>query len=354
MNHYINSFPGREIVIADKKYLYFGGTAYLGLQTNAQFRALFIKNIQQYGSNYGASRNANVQLKVFEQAEESLAAIVGSEACVTLSSGYLAGQFVCHYFRKPAYQLFYAPNTHIALYQDALSPYPTFATLQEAIAQHLEAGKPEIPVLFVDTVDFCGGHYPHFEQLKTLALDKLILVADDSHGIGIMGNEGGGAYAALAALQPKELVVCSSLGKGYGVQSGAVFGTSKRITQLMDTPFFSGASPATPAAIASLMQGGAIYRNQRELLQKRITQFFKELSYPEKFSYLPGHPAMSFSDEKLSSYLEKEGIVVTNFYYGIKKTLMSKVILSALHTVKDVEYLTNCINTYFDKNNTRA
>ena len=41
----IDSFPGREIVIKGKKFLYFGGTAYFGTQTDREFQNIFVTNI---------------------------------------------------------------------------------------------------------------------------------------------------------------------------------------------------------------------------------------------------------------------------------------------------------------------
>ncbi|MBT8302152.1 MAG: pyridoxal phosphate-dependent aminotransferase family protein, partial [Maribacter sp.] len=60
------------------------------LQTDEEFQNVFIRNIKKYGTNYGASRNSNVRLKVFDNAETLLARIVRCEAAVTISSRYFA------------------------------------------------------------------------------------------------------------------------------------------------------------------------------------------------------------------------------------------------------------------------
>ena len=114
MAQYVDSFPGREITIAGKKHLYFGGTAYLGLQTDDSFKKLFMENVRKYGTNYGASRKSNVRLSVFRKAERHLSTLVGAEACVTLSSGYLAAQFTAQALNVKTHRFFYAPNSHPA------------------------------------------------------------------------------------------------------------------------------------------------------------------------------------------------------------------------------------------------
>ena len=43
----VNSFPNRILKVDKERYLYFGGTAYLGLPTNKKFKKILINNIFQ-------------------------------------------------------------------------------------------------------------------------------------------------------------------------------------------------------------------------------------------------------------------------------------------------------------------
>ncbi|HJY14352.1 MAG TPA: hypothetical protein VJ304_16265, partial [Flavobacterium sp.] len=65
----VNQFPDRIIEIDQEQYLYFGGTAYLGLSTNKAFQELVVKNILKWGTTYGSSRNANVKVAAYENGE---------------------------------------------------------------------------------------------------------------------------------------------------------------------------------------------------------------------------------------------------------------------------------------------
>ncbi|MBU2997889.1 aminotransferase class I/II-fold pyridoxal phosphate-dependent enzyme [Cellulophaga baltica] len=352
MKHTVTTFPGREIKIEDKNYLYFGGTAYLGLQTDRNFQDIYIQNILKYGTNYGASRKSNIQIAIFDKAENYLANLVGSESCTTMSSGYLAGQFVTQAFANKTYKLFYAPNTHSALYQTKqkskkASSYVTFSSLNFAVRHHLEKNKKAIPVIFLDAIDFSGVNYPNFEGLAQLPLSQLILVVDDSHGIGIVGENGSGVFKKIASLNPKELIVSCSLGKGFGVQSGAIFGTSERITNLTETEFYGGASPASPANIASIIDGQEVFTIKRKQLQENIELFLKHVTVTRKFHFMNGHPAFSFQDEELTAYLEQHHIIVTSFRYPNKDSkLMSRIVISAAHTKDDILELSNVLNKY--------
>ena len=344
MSHYIDTFPGRKITLSGVSHLYFGGTSYLGLQTDGDFQKIFVSNIKKYGTNYGASRKSNIRLSVFDEAEIYLARLAGSEACITLSSGYLAGQFIAQALKTKAHQFFYAPNTHSALYQTKTKPYTTFAALNIAVREHLESSK-STPIVFLDSIDFSGCNFPDFEALKILPLEEIILVVDDSHGLGIVGKNGGGVYAILNQLKIKELIVCGSLGKGFGIQAGAILGSKERIDLLTETSFFGGASPAIPAAMATLIEADAIYEIKRKRLKRNMDLFFNKLKKRKAFHFMKGHPAYTFSDVQLTEYLEANRIIVTSFPYPDKNApLMSRIVLSASHKKKDIEHVLHCIN----------
>ena len=189
MRHSIDKFPTNSFISNKKSFLYFGGTAYLGLQENEAFKKIFIENIKEYGTNYGASRNSNVQLNIYKKAESLLALTVNSEASITLSSGYLAGQLLLQYFSSDNYKIFHTPGAHPALCSTMSTPASSFNSLTKDINKHLSLKENITPVLFLESIDFKGNNYPNYSWLQSLDLQRIILVVDDSHGIGILGGK---------------------------------------------------------------------------------------------------------------------------------------------------------------------
>jgi 7-keto-8-aminopelargonate synthetase-like enzyme len=338
----IDEFPGRTITLDGKDYLYFGGTSYLGLQTDSDFQSLFIKNIKKYGTSYSASRKSNIRLSIFDKAESYLSNIVGSESCITMSSGYLVGQLVCDYFSNADYKLYYAPNTHSALYRGKQEVYQSWKQLEIDILKQQE----EKQVIFLDSIDFNGSNYPEYKPLQKLPLENIILVIDDSHGIGITGKNGGGSFSYIQSLKPKELIVTCSLGKGFGIQAGAIFGHQSIIENLKETQFFGGSSPATPAALATLIDAHTIFLIKRDLLNLNTALFLKNLANPSFFSTSEGHPTFSFKNEQMATLLKENGILVTNFRYPTKNDeLMSRIVLNSSHEKEDILKLCKTLNT---------
>lgn len=348
--YWVDSFPGRELISGGTRYLYFGGTAYLGLQQNRDFQKILKSQIDRYGSNYGASRKSNIRLTVYDEVERYLANWVGSESCVTVSSGFMAGQLLHSYFKSRGHALFHAPRSHAATQGPDTIPFDSYIHLGKALENYLKENPDKKPIVFCDSVDFTQQGFPSFTGLKNLPLDKCVLVADDSHGIGVVGAQGKGCYQMLKSLNASEVVVCCSLGKGLAVQAGAIFGRGDRIEELTDTPFFGGASPAAPAFLATIPLAESIFREQRGLLRENMARFERSLPRDFHFFTMIAHPTYSFQNLKLVKSLEENRILVTHFGYPRESDeATSRIVLSAHHTARDISKLTQAFDAALPK-----
>jgi len=347
MTHFVDSFPGREFVLNGEKFLYFGGTAYLGLQTDFDFQNLYIENIKKYGTNYGASRKANVRFTIYEEAENHLANIVGSKSCLTLSSGYLSGQLISNYFHKNRYECFYAPETHEAVHQLHSQNHENLDQLILDLKKAVEDDNKN-PVLFLDSIDLNGKNYPDFGWLKKLPLEEVILVVDDSHGLGIVGDNGGGVFKSLEKIKSKELIVCGSLGKGFGIQAGIIAGSGHLIEDLKSTDMFAAASPTSPASMATLVDSSKLLSKKRITLKNNIDYFTKCLKNLKALTHIKDYPSFMINDQRMPKYLLTHNIIITDFNYPTKNdNVVQRIVLSAHHTEQDVETLAGVIDMYY-------
>ncbi|MRI00073.1 aminotransferase class I/II-fold pyridoxal phosphate-dependent enzyme [Kriegella sp. EG-1] len=346
MIYKVENFPSRQVTTQNKKFLYFGGTAYLGLQTDKNFQEIFINSIKKYGTNYGASRKANIQLTIYEEVENYLANFIGSEGCITLSSGFLAGQLVAKYFRSKNRKCFYAPSTHEALHLLNTKNHTTYNELINSINNFVETSN-ENPVLFIDSIQLNGRNYPDFDWLQKINLQRITLVIDDSHGFGIIGENGSGAYSLLSKLNPKKLLVCGSMGKGFGIQAGFIAGNKTDIKKIQLTHMYAAASPATPAAMATIIASEKIINEKRRILLENVQLFITKIANLKQFKFLPNYPCFAFENKKLANYLESNKILITNFYYPKESgDLVLRIVLNSNHTKKDILKLTDLINKF--------
>ncbi|MUP46379.1 aminotransferase class I/II-fold pyridoxal phosphate-dependent enzyme [Gramella sp. BOM4] len=348
MNHFLESAPGSRLNDHGEEYFFFGGTSYLGLQADAEFQEILIKNIGSLGTNWGASRKSNIRLSVFDKFEAYLSEKAGSQSCLSVSSGYMAGQMLKRHFSELGFEMFCAPHTHPAIIHEKSRLFQTYQDLASSLVDHLNTAGDKKCVLFLDTIDFSGINFPNFEALKKLPLENVILVADDSHGFGLIGTNGYGSYELLKQLNAKELIVCGSLGKALATPGGVILGNRQRIEHLNEMEFFAGASPPSPAALKTLMEAEELIQLRKAKLSKNMETFLATISDEIDLTIIPGHPVFGYDNEALTEYLLKEKIVTTNFRYPAPTSpLVSKIVLNAQHSEADILNLTNTINSFF-------
>ena len=330
---------------------YFGGTDYLGLSRNKRFRSLMLQGIKRFGVHMVSSRESNVRLSIYQKAEKILADLTGSQAASLTSSGMLSGQWVSQFFNTEQYVHFYAPYVHSALITRAEQPrYPDWTSLINDLNHSLTQFPQQIPVLFLDTIDFHGIGYPHYAPLRGLPLSQIILVADDAHGIGITGQQGGGSYALLAALKPKELIVTASLGKSLGLGAGAVWASQAQMDALRQHPLWGGASPCSPGYAYVLIKAQRLYRAQQKKLARHVAWMKKH--WPEgclKRQHAD-HPAFECDTPGVGAHLRAHHIIPTEFPYPTPQSpLLTRVVITAAHSKKDLKALRKALILWVKK-----
>ena len=340
------AIPGTEIKVNGITYLYFGGTAYLGLQRDPEFLELLSGSIRRLGSHWGASRVGNVTLPIYRKAEEALASWIGSPACLTLSSGFLAARLVSEYFIRREHPCFFSPNCHEALLPPGVSRQPDWESLTRGLQGHLSRKDQELPVVFTDSMGGPGRPGPVWDLIEKFP-KNCILVADDSHGIGISGPDGSGSWKPLQAMGFKELVLCASLGKAVGTTAGILAGASGRLEALRETPFFAGASPAPPASLKTLsgaLENG-LYLQKWKLLESRVKFLQDRVGKLGYLSTQAGYPVMSFRDPELVQHLLKKRVLITDFQYPAegKAASPSRIVVTAAHSEPQLQFLSEAL-----------
>ncbi|PST85088.1 aminotransferase class I/II [Pedobacter yulinensis] len=321
-----------------RRYLYFGGTSYLGLATHPGFMECYSKGLQRYGVNNGTSRSNNIQIALYEEAEAFAAARFGAEAALILSSGYLAAQLCVRAY--VGRQLAYAPGTHPALWSDEV---PRQHGSVSAWMRELPAGPAERIVLSNTLNNLMPERYD-FSALPGDA-HKQLLLADDSHGIGLLDG-GIGAYTRLKTEAPARIVVVASMAKALGVDAGIILGDRDTVAELRKSVVFNGASPPAAAALYAFMNSSDLYGRQWQQLQENQHYFSKYLANQQNWSYIPELPVFRHTDVSLHHQLAEKGILISSFPYpDASGPLLNRVVLNSEHTRDELDRLLDILNT---------
>ncbi len=331
-----NALPGRIAFMAGREYLYCSGTGYLGIHADADFQALVAEGLAYYGGHYGGSRLSQVLASVFEAAEARLTAWTGAGAALVLSSGTLAGQLVVRYLLH-SHTCYFAPGVHPALWGSDSVGEGNVETWTEKVLESARRSPGPIAV-FANAIDPLYARRFDFEWIRQLPAGlPVCLVLDDSHGIGVTGQNGGGIYTEATYPPNVTLVVTSSLGKAPGVPAGVVLGPKDTVEAIRQSPLCGGASPPTPAFLHALVHGEAIYRRNLDRLVARSRQFAAGLYPVTDFRYLPDYPVFYTPHHRLAVFLEERGILISSFPYPSPSDIpVTRLVLHALLTEEDV------------------
>lgn len=326
-----------SIKIDGLDYLYFGGTAYLGIPQHHGFIQYYLEGIKKFGLNNGTSRTNNVQLGIYNRAEEYAAQYFGAAAALITSSGYLAAQLVVKQLSNFG-EVRYAPATHPALWADENPKVEgTFTDWASKLVDEINTSENNKWVIISNSMNNLFPEIYDFSFVQKIKKDKqLILIVDDSHGIGI-NNNGSGAYAAIQQSENIAAVVVASMAKALGVDAGLILAPLELINQLKQTEEFFGASPPSAAGLFAFMNAKDIYASALQTLQENMLLVSSNLSNNQNWHFIEGFPVFYSKNAELSHDLIQKQILVSSFPYPDKNgPIINRIVLSSWHDQNDI------------------
>jgi 7-keto-8-aminopelargonate synthetase-like enzyme len=337
---FTHTTPVSTVDISGKEYLFFSGFSYLGLHAHPAFKELLKAGIEQYGTVFISSRIANVRLHLYEELEHALAVLQQQQAAATFSSGYLASQAAAQYAATRG-QLLYAPATHPSLWtgQPAIPAIPWQQWVQETIEQ-VNTHPDHTFVIVADGVNPLTSTVNDFSWLQQLQRHVLVLI-DDSHGIGVIGQEGNGIVHTLPQHVPVRYLLSASLAKAYSTQGGVITGHAADIAAIKKLPLFTAGTPMMPANAWAFLQSLPLHPTQRTLLQQQI-RYFETLTADMPRIYNPFHlPVFLLQDSSgIEKHLLEHDIIISSFGYpNPDSPPINRIIIAAGHSVRELQIL---------------
>ena len=217
----------------------------------------------------------------------------------------------------------------------------------------LEAAKgARRTVIVTDGVFSMDGYLAPLEQICDLAEEfGAMVLVDDSHAVGFIGEGGGGTPEACGVADRVDLLT-GTLGKALGGASGGYVSGPAEVVALLrqrSRPYlFSNAvAPVVAAGSLKAIEIARASSDARATL-RRNTTMFRELMTAEGFDLLPGeHPItpVMFPGEdgarqagQIADAMLEHGVYVIAFSYPVvpKGAARIRVQLSAAHSEDDV------------------
>jgi 8-amino-7-oxononanoate synthase len=338
----VNQFPDRIIEINQEQYLYFGGTAYLGLPTNKAFQDLVVKNILKWGTTYGSSRNANVKVTAYANGETFLANYIKADAAVTVSSGMLAGKLVIDELKKQTDTFFHFDDVHTAIQTDNSLPVLIEGKLNPKL---LDEREEKITILTDGVPSFETNPIDLNILLEIPKHKEITLLIDESHSLGILGKNGCGIYSDIN-LPIKRKIMVSSLGKALGLTGGVIASDTSFIEEIKKSEIYGSAAGMNPAFVQTLADASEIYPKQHQKLIDNLHYIDQKLIKQDAIKFDKNYPLIYLKDKNTIDVLKSNKIIIASFKYKENADNLNRIVVTANHTKEDLDKLITVLNNY--------
>lgn len=285
--HTLYSPQGTEIILDGEHVTSFCSNDYLGLAGHPDVIQAFQNGLDAFGAGSGASHLVSGHLVPHHALEEELAAFTGRSRALVFSSGYMANVGVLTTLLGKGDAVFEDRLNHASLLDGGLFSGATFKRYAHgdaaALATKLAAGGGNRKLVVSDGVFSMDGDTAPLPELVAAAeREDAILMIDDAHGFGVLGERGGGLAAhwqerGVTIDEDSLPVLVGTFGKAFGLSGAFVAGSQELIETLIQfcRPYIytTAFSPAMAEAIRASLKLVQKDRWRREYLGQLIQRF---------------------------------------------------------------------------------
>lgn len=234
---------------------------YLGLADHPEVIAAGIEGLKKYGAGTASVRFICGSFDCHRELESAIARFVGTEAALTYVSCWNANEAVFPTLTQPGDVILSDEFNHASIIdsmrlvakgvEKSIYRHSDLDDLEEKLQEHADKN---VRWIVTDGVFSMEGDVARLAELVELSRRyEAILVLDDSHGIGVLGDTGRGLPDAADLLGQIDLIT-GTLGKALGGAAGGyVAGAQSTIDLLQQRgrpSLFSNALPCTVACSA--------------------------------------------------------------------------------------------------------
>ena len=235
---------------------------YLGLSRDPRLVEGAIAAAREYGTGSTGSRLVTGTTELHAELDRRLAAFTGAAAGLVFSSGFLANLGAVTALAGPGDLVVSDQVNHASIVDAcrlsrarvAVVPHRDVAAVERVLQERDE----EHALVVTDAVFSVDGDLAPLAELHRVVRGHgALLVVDEAHALGVVGDGGRGAVHAAGLAGEPDVVQTLTLSKSLGSQGGAVLGAPEVVDALVDTGrsmiFDTGLNPpALGAALAAL------------------------------------------------------------------------------------------------------
>lgn len=350
----IESPMGARVRIEGGELLNFCANNYLGLANHPRIRQAAQQAIEQYGVGPGAVRSIAGTMTLHLELEQRLAQFKHAEACITFQSGFTANLGTIPALVGKGDVIFSDELNHASIIDGARLSRAEIVRyahndpddLCRKIEQTTEYGRR---LIISDGVFSMDGDIAPLDKLCEIAERyDILLMVDDAHGEGVLGNGGRGIVDHFG-LHGRVDIEVGTLSKAFGVVGGLVSGRSIIIDWLRQRgrPFLFSSAMTVPD-VAACLEAVNLLEASTELVDRLwhnaaiFRHGMQTMGFNTGNSQTPIVPVMLGEAplaQKFSRRLFEEGLFAMAIGYPTvpQGKARIRVMNSAAHTPNDIE-----------------
>jgi len=284
-------FNGRIVDLESKNLINFSLCDYLGLSTDLRLRKAAADASMKYGV-YTAVSRTYVKLGIYKEAEEIISSIFG-QPCLILPRTTLAHICALPVIVEKEDVIILDQQVHTSVQLGAqlaaaqgckmeILRHSRMDLLEERLKE-LSTNHSKIWYLADGIYSMFGDTIPVAEVMDLLdRYPKFHLYVDDAHGMSWMGENGKGFFLTKTKFHPR-LVLCTSLGKGFGAGGGAIVCPDEKLKEqieILGAPLMF-TSPVAPPTLGAIIESAKIHlgneiKDRQNQLRLRIERVIKQ------------------------------------------------------------------------------
>ncbi|MGB7801142.1 8-amino-7-oxononanoate synthase [Buttiauxella sp.] len=358
IRHVNHQGSGRYLVKNDTRYLNFSSNDYLGMSHHADVIQAWQQGAEHYGVGSGGSGHVTGYHQAHQQFEQQLADWLGYPRALLFISGFAANQALIAALTEKSDRIIADKLSHASLLEAAMhSPaqlrrfaHNDVQSLQTLLAQPND-GQQLVITEGVFSMD--GDAAPLAEIAQASREAGSLLMVDDAHGIGVVGQEGRGS-CDLQQIKPDLLVV--TFGKAFGASGAAVLCSESVADYLLQFArhliYSTSMPPAQACALTAALQVIRRDDERRAQLQANIAHFrsgAEKLPLKLMASQTAIQPLIVGENQaavNLAATLRERGFWLTAIRPPTvpQGTARLRVTLTASHTRDDIDRLLEALN----------
>jgi glycine C-acetyltransferase len=341
------------------KVLILSSNNYLGLCDEAAVMDAGIEGIRRLGAGTGSVRFICGTFTVHRELEQALARFVGTEASMSFVSAWNANEgLTATVVEEGDFVVSDALNHASIIDSIRLAKAITKCTtavykhsdLDDLVAKLRANARAKRRLIWTDGIFSMEGSIAKLPEILQVARDHdAIVIVDDSHATGVLGEAGRGTAEHFGVLGEVD-VITSTLGKALGGAAGGFVAGSDALcdylTQRSRPQLFSNALPPTVAASALAAVEFIEANPDRVRALRENARYFRECVVEAGFTPLPGETPIvpiiigeTADAIRMSAMLLDEGVFVTGFGFPVVPQGQARVRcqISASHTRDDLD-----------------